>query len=147
MKPVIRIAGTAIALIATVVTALLEIELSVLRLGGVTGLFRGEDVWSGGGPLIGLAAVLAIGANLAIAWFAVRVAGRNWAIGPPWALWTVIMLAAAGVRTNEGDYLISGTNWVALVMILTGSLAFAVPAYRMILQPPPTISGLTADSE
>jgi hypothetical protein len=44
------------------------------------------------------------------------------------------MLIAAGVRTSEGDYLVSGDNWVALVMILLGSLTFAVYAYRMIMK-------------
>jgi hypothetical protein len=43
------------------------------------------------------------------------------------------MLAAAGIRTDEGDYLIGASDWVALVMILVGSLAFALYAYRMIL--------------
>lgn len=45
------------------------------------------------------------------------------------------MLAAAGTRTTEGDYLLSDSNWVALVMILTGSLTFAVYSYKMILKP------------
>ena len=45
------------------------------------------------------------------------------------------MLAAAGTRTAEGDYLLSGDNWVALLMILAGSLTFAVYSYKMILKP------------
>ena len=40
---------------------------------------------------------------------------------------------AAGVRTDEGDYLLAGDNWVGLLMILAGSLSFALYAYRMIL--------------
>jgi len=43
---------------------------------------------------------------------------------------------AAGVRTREGDYLLSGNDWIALVMILVGSLSFAVYAYRLILTRP-----------
>ena len=58
-------------------------------------------------------------------------------MAPPWAVWTGIMFFAAGIRSTEGDYLISGDNWVALVMILTGSLAFAGWTYRMILRRPP----------
>ena len=45
------------------------------------------------------------------------------------------MLYAAGGRTTEGDYLLAGDDWVAMAMILIGSLTFAVYAYRMILKP------------
>jgi len=38
------------------------------------------------------------------------------------------------VRTHEGDYLLGGDDWVALVMILAGSLSFAIYAYRTILK-------------
>jgi hypothetical protein len=55
-------------------------------------------------------------------------------MGLPWALWTLFMLFAAGVRTTEGDYLLGGNDWVALVMILVGSLSFAVFSYRAILR-------------
>jgi hypothetical protein len=55
-------------------------------------------------------------------------------MAPPWALWTLMMLFAAGVRTSEGDYLLAGNDWVGLVMILVGSLSFAVYSYRMILK-------------
>jgi hypothetical protein len=133
---VLRVAGVVISVVATLVITLIELELSVLRVGGVTGLFRGDfDVWAGGGELVGLAIPVTVGANLALGWFALTTVGRNWALGVPWALWTVIMLGAAGTRTAEGDYLLGGDNWVALVMILVGSLAFAVYAYRMIMKP------------
>ncbi|MFC3991838.1 hypothetical protein [Actinoplanes siamensis] len=133
---VLRVAGVLISVVATLVVSLIELELSVLRAGGVTGLFHGDlAIWEGGGALVGLAIPLTLGANLALAWFAVTTIGRNWAIGVPWALWTVIVLGAAGTRTSEGDYLLGGDNWVALVMILVGSLAFAVYAYRMIMKP------------
>jgi hypothetical protein len=66
----------------------------------------------------------------------VQTAGRRWAVGVPWVLWTVVMLFAAGAKTAEGDYLISGNDWIALVMILVGSLSFAVYAYRLIVRRP-----------
>ena len=122
LEYVIRVAGLVIAVLATVLTAALELFLSPLRLGGVP---------------IGAAIVLAVVANLAICWFAVTTVGRRWALAPPWAVWTLVMFFAAGLRSNEGDYLISADNWVALVMILTGSLAFAVYTYRAILKGPP----------
>ena len=122
LELVIRTAGLVIAVLATVLTAALELFLTPLRLGGVP---------------IGAAVVLAVVANLAICWFAVTTVGRRWALAPPWALWTLIMFFAAGTRTTEGDYLISGDDWVALVMILAGSLAFAVYTYKLILRRPP----------
>jgi hypothetical protein len=114
----LRAAGLVISLLATVLTAALELFLTPLRLGGVP---------------VGVSVILAAVANPAIAWFAVTTTERRWALGPPWALWTLLMLAASGYRTNEGDYLIGGDDWIALVMILVGSLAFALYAYRMIL--------------
>ena len=97
-------------------------------------VWRGGAIGAGGGPLLGVSILLAVAANYGIAWFAVTTTGRRWAMGPPWAFWTVLMLFAAGVRTTEGDYLLSGDDWPALVMILVGSLTFAVYSYRMILK-------------
>jgi hypothetical protein len=122
LELVIRSAGLVVALLAAVVTAFLELFLAPLRLGGV---------------LIAVAVPTVVVANLAISWFAVTTAGRRWALGSPWALWTLIMFFAAGLRTTEGDYLISGNDWVALVTILVGSLTFAGYTYRMILKSPP----------
>ena len=115
---ILRVAGVVIALLGTVLTAALELFLTPLQLGGV---------------LVGASIILAAVANPVIAWFAVTTTERRWAVGPPWALWTLLMLAASGVRTNEGDYLVGASDWVALVMILVGSLAFALYTYRMIL--------------
>lgn len=135
-ETVIRVGGILVSIVATVVVTVIELELSVLRVGGVTGLFHGDfAVWAGSGALIGLAIPVTVAANLALAWFATTTIARNWAIGVPWALWTLLVLGAAGTKTTEGDYLLGGDNWVALVMILVGSLAFAVHAYRMIMKP------------
>lgn len=118
----VRGAGLVVALLATVLTAALELFLTPLRLGGI---------------LLGVAVPAAVLANLALSWFAVTTAGRRWALAVPWGAWTVIMFYAAGNRTTEGDYLISGSDWIALVMILAGSLAFAFYTYRLILRRPP----------
>jgi hypothetical protein len=119
---VIRVAGLVISVVAAILSGLLELFFTQLRLGGVP---------------VGVSILLAAVANVAISWFAVSTTGRRWALGPPWAAWTLMMLFAAGVRTREGDYLVGGQDWVALVMILAGSLAFAVYSYRMILMRPP----------
>ncbi|MEV6298256.1 hypothetical protein AB0M02_02495 [Actinoplanes sp. NPDC051861] len=136
-ETVLRVAGVTIAVVATVVTAMIELELSALRSGGFVELFHGRSPWTGSGAAIPLAVPVAVGANWAISWFAVATTGRRWSVGPPWALWTLLMLAAAGTRTAEGDYLLGGENWTALVMILLGSLTFAVYSYRLILKPVP----------
>ena len=116
----ISVFGVVIAVVAAILSGFLEIFLTPLRAGGV---------------LLGVAIPAAVIGNYAIAWFGYTTVGKRWAVAPPWVIWTLLMLFAAGVRTDEGDYLISGDNWVALVMILIGSLTFAVFAYRMILKP------------
>ena len=118
----VRSAGLVIAVLAAVLTAVLELFLTPLRIGGVP---------------IGVAVPAVVLANLAISWFAVTTVGRRWALAPPWAVWTLIMFFAAGTRTTEGDYLISADDWVALVMILVGSLTFAVYTYKVILRRAP----------
>jgi hypothetical protein len=124
LERIIRIAGLVIAVLAAIFSGLLELFLTTLRLGGFP---------------IGVSVLMAVVGNAAIAWFAVTTTGRRWALGPPWALWTLLMLFAAGVRTTEGDYLLSGNDYVALIMILLGSLTFAVYSYRMILKRAPQI--------
>ncbi|WP_250003053.1 hypothetical protein [Actinoplanes sp. M2I2] len=131
---VVRVAGVVVAVVAALVTGFLEILLSTLRAGDVVSIWRGDAIGSGGGPLLWLSVVLAVVLNYAIAWFSVTTTRRRWSLAPPWALWTLIMLFAAGVRTSEGDYLLGGENWVALVTILAGSLTYAVYSYRLILK-------------
>jgi len=117
-------AGWVVAVLAAVLSGLLELFLTPLRLAGVP---------------IGLSILMALVANPAIAWFAVSTTGRRGAMSAPWIMWTVLMLLATGYRRPEGDYLVLGNDWVALVTVLVGSLAFAVFAYRMILKRPPPI--------
>lgn len=121
MDHLIRIAGIVISVVAAICTAVLELITTTVRVGAVP---------------IGVSIPLAVVGNLAIAWFAVVTTRRRWAFGPPWAVWTLLMFLAAGVRRPEGDYLLSGDNWIALVMILVGSLTFAVYSYRVILRRP-----------
>jgi hypothetical protein len=133
-ESVLRIAGVVVAIVAAFVSGVFELLLSTFRAGDVASVWSGDAIGSGDGPPIGLSIVVAVVLNYGIAWFAVTATGRRWALGPPWALWTLLMLFAAGVRTREGDYLLTGDNWVALVMILFGSLTYAVYAYRMIMK-------------
>ena len=114
----VRVAGCVISVLAALFSGVLELFFASWRVGGY---------------LTGASAVAAVLMNLAISWFAYRTVGRRWAIAPPWVVWTAVMFIAAGVRTSEGDHLLAGDNWVGLIMILLGSLAFAIYAYRMIL--------------
>ena len=121
LEKLIKVGAVTVSVLATIFSAMLELFLTPLRIGGVP---------------IGVAVLAAVVANLALCWFVMSTVGQRWALAPPWAVWTLIMFYAAGVRTTEGDYLLSGDNWVALVMILVGSLTFAVYTYRAILKGP-----------
>ncbi|XVU24699.1 hypothetical protein ACQPZJ_47070 [Actinoplanes sp. CA-054009] len=133
-ESLIRWGGLVVAILASFVSGVFELLLTTLRAGDLVSVWSGDAIGSGGGPLLGLSVVLAAVLNYGIAWFAVTTTRRKWALGPPWALWTLMMLLAAGVRTSEGDYLLGGENWIALVMILVGSLTYAVYSYRLILK-------------
>jgi hypothetical protein len=133
-EPVIVVGGVVVSILAAFLSGVLELLLTTMRAGDLVTIWRGNAIGSGSGPPIGLSILLAAVANYGIGWFAVSTTGKRWALGPAWALWTLMMLFAAGTRTSEGDYLVAGDDWVALVMILTGSLAFAVFSYRLILR-------------
>ncbi|WP_192772075.1 hypothetical protein [Plantactinospora soyae] len=121
----LRVVGGLLAVAAAALTAVLELMLATLRVGGV---------------LIGVSALLAVLANVALSWFAPRAVGRRWALALPAVVWFMLMVVAAG-GTSEGDVLIAGNNWVGLVMIFAGSMAFAVMGFRMIMAPRDTVPG------
>jgi hypothetical protein len=117
-----RFLGGLLSVLMALLTGLLELYFAPLRVGGV---------------LIGISVLLAVSCNVGLAWFATRTVGARWAVVLPWVPWTALMFIAAGVRTDEGDQLLSSDNWVGMVLILVGSVAFAGFAYRQILGPPP----------
>lgn len=121
----LRIAGGLVAVLAGTLTAVLELLLATLRVGG---------------HLIGVSVLVAIAANIALSWFAHEAVGRRWAVVLPATPWFVLMSVAA-VRTAEGDLLVTGDNWVGLAMIVAGAMTFAVMGFRQILAPPPVRSG------
>ncbi|MGC4787473.1 hypothetical protein ACLQ22_06465 [Micromonospora sp. DT178] len=120
----LRVAGGLVAVLGGILTAVLELLLATLRVGG---------------QLIGVSVLVAIGANIALSWFAHEAVGRRWAVALPAAPWFVLM-AVAAVRTAEGDLLVTGDNWVGLAMIVAGAMTFAVMGFRQILAPPPVRS-------
>ncbi|MER5333405.1 hypothetical protein [Micromonospora sp. NPDC002717] len=119
----LRVAGGLVAVLGGVLTAVLELLLATLRVGG---------------QLIGVSVVLAIAANIALSWFAHEAVGRRWAVALPALPWFVLM-AVAAVRTTEGDLLVAGDNWVGLAMIVAGAMTFAVMGFRQVLAPPPPV--------
>ncbi|MBQ1040753.1 hypothetical protein [Micromonospora sp. C81] len=121
----LRLVGAIVVVIAGVVTGVLELLLATVRVGG---------------QLIGVSAVLAVGANIALSWFAYEAVGRRWAVALPAVPWFALM-AVGAIRTTEGDLLLSGDNWVGLAMIVAGAMTFAVMGFRQILAPPHTLDG------
>ncbi|MFF5174733.1 hypothetical protein ACFY3U_19145 [Micromonospora sp. NPDC000089] len=116
----LRVAGGLVAVVGGVLTGLIGLLLSTVRLGG---------------QLIGVSVPVTIGAAIALSWFAYATVGRKWAVALPALPWFALM-AVAAVRTTEGDLLLAGDNWVGLAMITTGAMTFAVMAFRQILGPP-----------
>ncbi|GAA0802980.1 hypothetical protein [Spirilliplanes yamanashiensis] len=114
----LRVLGGVLGVAMALLSGLLELYLAPLRVAGV---------------LIGVAALVAIPANVFLAWWAQRAVGARFAFALPWGAWTLLMFVAAGVRTDEGDQLLAPDNWVGMVLILAGSIAFAAYAYRSIL--------------
>lgn len=115
----LRIVGGVVVVVAALATATLELMFARIRVGG---------------HLIGMSALLAVAANVVLSWFAQRAVGGKWAFALPAVPW-FLLIAAAGSRTHEGDLLLAG-DWVGLLTVVGGSIAFAVMGFRSILTPP-----------
>jgi hypothetical protein len=113
----LRIMGALVGLAGGLVTAVLEVFLSPLRVGTVR---------------LPASILLAVIGNLVLVWYTHRATSHRGAALLPGAAWFVVMVLAAG-RTSEGDLLLTGDNWVGLVTIFAGTIAFALAAYRLIL--------------
>lgn len=81
-----------------------------------------------------LALLLAVLVNPLLAWVAYYVTGRRGAGIFPAIVWCLVWFLAVK-PTTEGDLIITGTNWVGLMTLLAGPVAFAVPIYRIIVAP------------
>jgi hypothetical protein len=113
-------AGVLLAVLMSALSAVLELLLISVRVGG---------------HLIGVSALLALVGNLLIGRFAHRATRHKWAVLPAALVWLAITLIAAG-RTTEGDYLIASDNWVGWAMIGLGSLAWTIVGIRLVSSPP-----------
>ena len=121
-EPLYRVFGTIVGLGLAVVTAIWEVMLSPMMIGGTR---------------IPVATLVAIVANISIVYFTRFVTGRVGLALVPALGWFGVILAAT-TRTSEGDLLIPADNWVGVTTLLFGSVAWAVAAYRLILKRPVT---------
>jgi hypothetical protein len=113
----LRVLGGLVAMAGGLVTAVIEVFLAPLRVGTVR---------------LPLSLLLAVVGNLVLVWYTYRVTEKLAAVALPALVWIVVMVRASG-RTTEGDLLLTGDNWVGLLTILGGTVAFAGGAYRLIL--------------
>jgi hypothetical protein len=120
MEAFLRIAGTAVGMLAGFVTALWEVFLSPLYVHHV---------------VVPVAPFLAVAGNVALVWFTKQVTGRTGLALLPGVVWFVTMFVGS-VRTTEGDLLIPGSDWPGLVALLVGAVAWGLAAYRLILSGP-----------
>lgn len=116
----LRVAGGLLAVVGGALSAVLELLLAPVRVGGY---------------LIGVAVLVAVGANVALSWFAHATVERRWAVALPAVPWFALV-AVAGIRTAEGDVLLTGT-WVDLLLVVAGAMTFAVVGFRQVLAPAP----------
>ncbi|NJC69544.1 hypothetical protein HC031_07385 [Planosporangium thailandense] len=93
--------------------------------------------WTSGGHAhyvrMPVALVLAVVGNAALAWFTRAVTGKVLAILAPFAVYTAVMLVAAG-KTHEGDLVLAANNWVAVATLIVGPTSFAVAAYWLVIR-------------
>lgn len=80
-----------------------------------------------------VAVVLAVAGNAALVWFTRTVTGKTIVVMAPFVAWVVPMLLAAS-KTDEGDLVMTGNNWVGPVTILAGAGTFAVAAYWLTIR-------------
>jgi hypothetical protein len=88
-----------------------------------------------GGAVIRLpvAALVVFVANVAIFLFTRYVTGSTALALIPAVSW-LIVIGAAGRTKSEGDLLITGSNWVGIVTILVGALAWAAGPYVSVIR-------------
>ncbi|HTJ37483.1 MAG TPA: hypothetical protein VL738_30000 [Dactylosporangium sp.] len=114
----IVVTGLIVGTLLAAVLALIEAFYSPLRIGGVR---------------VPVSLIMALVTNPLLVWFVISTTRRRLAALLPAAVWCVVWFVAAG-RTSEGDLVITQNNWVGLVTLFTGPLAFAVGIYISTLR-------------
>ncbi|WP_238010176.1 hypothetical protein KZZ52_05285 [Dactylosporangium sp. AC04546] len=119
----ITVGGLVVVTLLALVLALIEAFFAPFRL-------------NGSGVRIPISLVLALVTNPLLGWFAFTTTGRRLAALLPAGAWCVVWILAAG-RTAEGDLLLTEGNWVGLLTLFAGPLAFAVGIYVSALRQRP----------
>ncbi|MEV4509822.1 hypothetical protein AB0K00_12785 [Dactylosporangium sp. NPDC049525] len=124
----ITIGGLVVAVLLAVALAVFEAFLAPLHVSDL-----GLSDTGKGNLRIPLALILALVTNPLLGWFAFTTSGRRFAALLPAGAWCVVWILAAG-RTTEGDLLITNDNWVGLLTLFCGPLAFAIGIYVSALR-------------
>ncbi|MFF5226189.1 hypothetical protein [Dactylosporangium sp. NPDC000521] len=128
LDTVIAVGGLVVAVLLALALAVFEAFLAPLRVSdlGLSGTGKNN-------MRVPLALVLALVTNPMLVWFAFTTTGRRFAPLLPAGAWCVVWILAAG-RTTEGDLLITADNWLGLLTLFAGSMAFAISIYVMVLR-------------
>jgi hypothetical protein len=121
-EPGLRVGGTVIGVLAGMITAVYEGFLSPLRWGGVHA------------PV---APVLALIVNPLLVWFTHRVTGSRTLALLPGLAWCLVLVVAA-LGTDEGDIMLAGNNWMAVLLMAAGAISWATAAALMVMPPRPS---------
>ncbi|WP_433056541.1 hypothetical protein [Dactylosporangium sp. CS-033363] len=115
----ITVGGLIVATLLGAGLAIVEALYSPLRVGG----FR-----------VPVSLLMAIVTNPLLGWFAFTTTRSRLAALLPAAAWCVVWILSAG-RTSEGDLIITDDNWVGLLTLFAGPLAFAIGIYLSAMRP------------
>ncbi|GAA0718661.1 hypothetical protein Drose_04975 [Dactylosporangium roseum] len=126
----ITVAGLVVATLLALALAIVEAFLAPLRL-------------NGSGMRLPISLVLALVTNPLLGWFAFVTTGKRLAALLPAAAWCVVWILAAA-RTSEGDLLIADSNWVGLLTLFAGPMAFAIGIYVAALRRRTDLAGAGA---
>jgi hypothetical protein len=120
-------AGLAVAAALAFVTALWEAFLAPLMVH-----------WTSGGHAhyarVPVAVAGAVVGNAALAWFTRQVTRNVLAVAVPLVAWAVPMFFAS-TKTREGDLVLAGNNWVAIVTLVAGLFTFVLAAFSLAVLP------------
>ncbi|WP_433613654.1 hypothetical protein ACQP2P_04815 [Dactylosporangium sp. CA-139114] len=119
----ITVAGLIVATLLGAALAIIEALYSPLRIGG----------WR-----VPVSLLMALVTNPLLGWFAYTTTRRRMATLLPAAAWCVVWIMAAG-RTSEGDMIITEDNWVGLLTLFAGPLAFAIGMYVSTMRTRPRV--------
>lgn len=109
-RGVVSVVGAVFVAIDTVLVALIESFLVVLRVGTVR---------------VPVSVAVALVMHPVLTWLMREVTGRRGSVFLPFVLWLAVVLPLSLARA-EGDVIITGNNWVSGALLFGGAIAFAV---------------------